>query len=126
MLKKPKLLIFLFFLIGNNFVNAQTWTFAGAGGSAGAENGKAICTDAAGNVYTAGEFGTTSDFDNSPAVNNLTSNGSNDVFLVKTSYDHLCRCDKRSVIAHISIEPFIACTCISSTITIFKPRTRYI
>lgn len=59
------------------------WTRTASGGSSAV--GKCITVDAAGNVYTAGEFGSTSDFDNSPAVNNLTSNGANDIFLVKTS-----------------------------------------
>lgn len=59
------------------------WTNTANGGSSAV--GKCIAADAAGNVYTAGEFGSTSDFDNSSAVNNLTSNGANDVFIVKTS-----------------------------------------
>jgi hypothetical protein len=59
------------------------WTNSADGGASAI--GKCITIDAVGNVYTAGEFGSTSDFDNSPAVSNLTSNGGNDVFLVKTS-----------------------------------------
>lgn len=68
-------------------LTAQTpnhhWTKTANGGASAV--GKCIAVDAMGNVYTAGEFGGTSDFDNSPAVNNLTSNGANDIFLVKTS-----------------------------------------
>ncbi len=59
------------------------WTRNADGGTSAI--GKCMAVDAAGNVYTAGVFGSTSDFDNSPAVGNLTSNGANDIFLVKTS-----------------------------------------
>lgn len=59
------------------------WTRTADGGTLAI--GKCIAVDAAGNVYTAGVFGSTSDFDSSPAVSNLTSNGANDIFLVKTS-----------------------------------------
>ncbi|MDH4472470.1 MAG: T9SS type A sorting domain-containing protein [Fluviicola sp.] len=59
------------------------WTNTANGGSSAV--GKCIAVDAAGNMYTAGEFGSTSDFDNSPALNNLTSNGANDIFVVKTN-----------------------------------------
>ncbi|WP_341903886.1 T9SS type A sorting domain-containing protein [Fluviicola taffensis] len=59
------------------------WTRTVDGGASAM--GKCMAVDAAGNVYTAGVFGSTSDFDNSPAVSNLTSNGGNDVFLVKMS-----------------------------------------
>ncbi|AEA43772.1 T9SS type A sorting domain-containing protein [Fluviicola taffensis] len=59
------------------------WTRNADGGASAI--GKCMAVDAAGNVYTAGVFGSTSDFDNSPAVGNLTSNGGNDIFLVKTS-----------------------------------------
>ena len=66
---------------GTATLNAQTWTFAGAGGSANAENGKAICVDAAGNVYVTGQFTNTVDFDLGAGVANLTSNGANDIFI---------------------------------------------
>lgn len=59
------------------------WTRTANGGSSAV--GKCMVVDAAGNVYTAGEFGGTSDFDNSAGVSNLTSNGANDIFLVKTN-----------------------------------------
>ncbi len=47
--------------------------------------GYCITTDNSGNVYTAGVFGSTSDFDPSSGVFNLTSNGSDDIFIVKTN-----------------------------------------
>jgi hypothetical protein len=85
--KMKKIILSLALMSVAGALTAQTpnyhWSRTANGGSSGV--GKCIAVDAAGNVYTAGEFGSTSDFDNSPAVNNLTSNGSNDVFLVKTS-----------------------------------------
>lgn len=59
------------------------WTRSADGGASAI--GKCMTVDAEGNVYTAGVFGSTSDFDNSLAVNNLTSNGATDIFLVKTN-----------------------------------------
>lgn len=47
------------------------------------EDGIAIKLDASGNVYTTGSFGGTVDFDPSSGVNNLTSKGSNDIYLQK-------------------------------------------
>ncbi|MGL5892956.1 MAG: hypothetical protein ACRC3B_23905, partial [Bacteroidia bacterium] len=72
--------------------NAQgTWTFAApsdGAGSIGPENGRAICTDASGNVYIVGNFngsGVATDFDlNSSATNTYIAN-SVDGFIA--SYD---------------------------------------
>jgi hypothetical protein len=68
-------------LFSTTKIHAQTWAFAGAGGSVGAENGKAICADAAGNVYVTGQFTNTVDFDLGAGTANLTSNGANDIFI---------------------------------------------
>jgi hypothetical protein len=59
------------------------WTKSINGGSSA--SGKCITTDEFGNVYTAGVFGSTSDFDPSAGVSNLISNGGLDVYLVKTN-----------------------------------------
>lgn len=55
------------------------------GGSAGAEDGRAMALDAAANIYVAGHFYDTADFDPGPAVYNLATSdiGDPDVFVVK-------------------------------------------
>jgi hypothetical protein len=45
--------------------------------------GKAVTVDGSGNVYTAGYFNGTVDFDPGPGVHNLTSAGSSDIFVSK-------------------------------------------
>lgn len=62
-------------------INAQTWTFEGGAGSAGVELGKAICADAAGNIYVTGSFTNTNDFDLGAGTANLTVNGGSDIFI---------------------------------------------
>jgi hypothetical protein len=47
------------------------------------DHGYYLALDAAGNVYTTGEFGGTADFDPGPGVYNLTSAGSYDIFISK-------------------------------------------
>ncbi len=59
------------------------WTHSADGGPLA--QGLCITTDNFGNVYTAGVFGTTSDFDPSAATSNLTSHGLDDIFIVKSS-----------------------------------------
>jgi len=85
--KMKKIVLSLVLISVTGIVGAQVpnhhWTRTANGGSSA--EGKCIAVDDFGNVYTAGEFGSTSDFDNSAGVFNLTSNGSNDVFIVKTS-----------------------------------------
>ncbi len=61
------------------------WTHASDGGALA--KGYCIASDANGNVYTAGIFGSTSDFDPSAGVSNLTSHGSDDIYIVKTTPD---------------------------------------
>jgi len=72
-------------LLGSNWLKAQSVDYAWSknlGGGAN-EQGKAITTDAAGNVYTTGAFVATADFDPSSATSNLTSVGSFDIFVSK-------------------------------------------
>lgn len=44
---------------------------------------KAVATDASGNIYVGGDFWGTVDFDPTGSINNITSNGQNDYFLLK-------------------------------------------
>lgn len=52
-------------------------------GSTGDDRGNEVVTDAAGNVFLTGDFSLTVDFDPGIGVTNLTSSGSNDVFIAK-------------------------------------------
>lgn len=52
-------------------------------GNTNIDYGFSIALDNAGNVYAAGEFSLTVDFDSGPGVYNLTSNGSRDAFILK-------------------------------------------
>lgn len=57
----------------------------GTFGSTGDERATSTAIDSSGNVYVVGRFTGTVDFDPSSAVNSLTSYGSTDVFITKTS-----------------------------------------
>lgn len=63
-------------LTGNNI-----WA-KGIGG-VGSELGLSVSIDGSGNIYTAGYFNNTVDFDPGAGITNLTSNGSNDIFIQK-------------------------------------------
>ena len=52
-------------------------------GGVSIQKGFSIGLDGAGNVYTAGQFSTTVDFDPGPAVFNITSTGEYDIFISK-------------------------------------------
>lgn len=56
-------------------------------GGATADIPKAIAADASGNVYTTGIFQDLADFDPGPSVYNITSNGTNDVFICRLNSD---------------------------------------
>ena len=55
-------------------------------GSTGSDEGKAVTTDSAGDVYVAGVFSGTVDFDPTATTASLTSAGNTDVFVAKYSF----------------------------------------
>ena len=90
-MKKTLSLLTLFLALSKICVAQGTWTFAAptdGSGSIGAETGRSICTDAAGNTYVVGVFngaGAATDFDlNSSSTNTFTAS-TNDGFIA--SYD---------------------------------------
>jgi uncharacterized repeat protein (TIGR01451 family) len=75
----------LWFAIITNTVVAQTATFKWAKSIGGttADGGRSIALDASGNVYITGKFSGTVDFDPSSNIYNLSSSGSDDIFMSK-------------------------------------------
>ena len=76
----------MIFLLATTATVAQNNQFEWASQVGGSNNDHctAITTDAAGNIYTAGFFQGTVDFDPGPGVFQIISQGSNDVFIIKT------------------------------------------
>ncbi|HTF06327.1 MAG TPA: hypothetical protein VK826_19985, partial [Bacteroidia bacterium] len=83
------LLLFFACVFLPSFSNAQSWQWLNrAGGTAGGENGRAACTDAAGNAYFCGQFnGAGVAFGPFP----LSTAGSNDVFITKFNAAGVCQ-----------------------------------
>lgn len=83
---KKHTLTLAFFALGLG-VNAQLpnhhWTKSADGGALA--KGFCITSDYSGNVYTAGVFTGTNDFDPSAGTSNLTSYGGDDIFIVKSN-----------------------------------------
>ncbi|WP_395060081.1 SBBP repeat-containing protein [Flavobacterium sp.] len=81
------LTFFLFFVLlqfTNMHAQSPNLAWAKAVGSTGIDDSRSVTVDAAGNVYTIGQFSGTVDFDPNTGVFNLTSaSGSNDVFVSK-------------------------------------------
>ncbi|MCK6639340.1 MAG: SBBP repeat-containing protein [Bacteroidia bacterium] len=63
--------------------NAQTFDWAKAMMGSGQDAGRSITVDASGNVFSTGYFQGTVDFDPGPGTFNLTSAGSNDIYVSK-------------------------------------------
>ncbi len=74
-----------FFLLLFSSLQAQNADFVWAKSIGGilADIGRSVAVDASGNVYTTGDFQSTADFDPGPGTFNLTSAGSNDIFISK-------------------------------------------
>ena len=81
-----KEILLLAIILKTVFIQAQSpnWVWANSIGGPTEDSGRALVLDAAGNVYSTGNYKGTADFDPGPGVFNLTSNGNNDVFITKT------------------------------------------
>ncbi|CAA6825340.1 MAG: Unknown protein, partial [uncultured Aureispira sp.] len=66
---------------------AGNFLWAKSMGGSGNDFGRGIDLDAAGNVYITGFFSGTIDFDPSPRLSNLTSMGSEDIFIQKLDFN---------------------------------------
>lgn len=77
-------IFFILFLLPDAKAQTQNFAWARIDEGTGADAGNAITTDAAGNVYTAGYFDSTVDFNPGAGVSYLTSAGATDVFIMKT------------------------------------------
>jgi len=69
--------------LGFNFINAQNYEWARSFGGTSVDRGLSIALDASGNIYTAGYFFGTSDFDPGVGTSYLTSKGYRDIFVQK-------------------------------------------
>jgi hypothetical protein len=81
-MKKIYVLI-LILIVAKSWAQAPTFAWAKAMGSSLNDNGLSVKTDASGNVYTAGYFSGTVDFDPGPGTYTLTSAGGYDMFIQK-------------------------------------------
>lgn len=81
-MKKTRLITWctLLFSLG---VHAQNFEWAQSFGAGANDDGQAIAVDASGNVYTAGKFQGTADFDPGSGTFNLSSAGDYDIFIQK-------------------------------------------
>jgi hypothetical protein len=80
-MKKVYLFMLLTFMC--NLIQAQTLQWAKQLGGTGGASGNSVVVDAVGNVYTTGPFSGTADFDPGAGIFNLTSAGSDDIFVTK-------------------------------------------
>jgi PKD repeat protein len=82
---KTKLFSLLNFLLFTTCLFAQEPQFewAASFGGTDSDGGRSVTIDAAGNIYTTGNFRSTVDFDPENGVYELTSNGSSDIYISK-------------------------------------------
>src|SRR5215831_10778338 len=81
-----RILFIILLTLAATMLHAQSVNFKWEkhmGGEAGNAAGSSIAVDAAGNVYTTGDFSGTVDFDPGPGTYNLTSAGTYDMFISK-------------------------------------------
>ena len=83
MMKKITLLLSCLCLFIQAMAQTPSFIWGKQTGGFGGDEGIALAVDAAGNLYYTGVFSGTVDFDPGPGIVNLTSAGSNDVYVAK-------------------------------------------
>lgn len=84
---KRRLLFMLVSVAALNASHAQSFEWAKSFGGGNNDSGYSLATDASGNVYTAGQFYGTVDFDPGPNEFNLTAAGGNEGYVSKIDAD---------------------------------------
>ncbi|MEO8111113.1 MAG: SBBP repeat-containing protein [Ginsengibacter sp.] len=82
--KLPIITLLYIFAFLSNHANSQNFVWANQLGGTDYDHGRSIAVDAAGNIYTTGEFRGTADFDPGAGIFNLSSPGHYDIFVSKT------------------------------------------
>lgn len=82
-------ILLLLFLLPCSFLFAQipSFVWANSAGGTSSDLGRTFALDAQGNLYVAGQFSGTVDFDPGPGQENLTSSGASDYFILKLDAD---------------------------------------